>query len=294
MAVLEIPYRTGRLIVLGDLHHDSYMRYGTDPFTAHELDQSLCWDVDALIVAGDLTNMPVMHWRPTLMFLKRFVPASRIYVLPGNHDFYGHLLDEEDDLRLIAEIAGANFVQKKELRLGATRILVCTLWTDFALTGDQKAAMSTARHRMSDYTAMHKTGPLNNLSVRRPQILITPADTLALHRDHRAWLEEQLAGPHFAGPAGRTIVVTHHGPHLATAGPVDGLTPAFHSNLEDVLLRYAPDVWLFGHSHRRLRARIGNTDIRNVSIGYPNEARLPEERPLEELCQIDCQDRGLA
>lgn len=290
MAVIEIPYRTGRLIVLGDLHHDSYMRYGTDPLAAHGLDQSLCWDVDALIVAGDLANVPLPNWPLALAFLKRRVPASRIYVLPGNHDFYGHFLDEEDDLRLIAEIAGANFVQMKELQLGATRILVCTLWTDFALTGDQEAAMSTARHRMTDYTAIRKSGPLSNLSVRRPQILITPADTLALHREHRAWLEERLAEPHFAGPDGRTVVVTHHGPHPATAGMVDGLTPAFHSDLEEMLLRYAPDIWLFGHSHRRLRAMVGSTDIRNISIGYPNEGRLPEEHPLEELCQIDCRD----
>lgn len=293
MAVLEIPYRTGRLIVLGDIHHDSYMRYGTDPFAAHKLNESLCWDVDALIVAGDLANVPMLNWPRALAFVRRSVPASRIFVLPGNHDFYGHYLEGEDDLRLLAEIAGTNFVQKTELRLGTTRVLVCTLWTDFNLTGDQVAAMSNARHRMNDFSAISKMAPDNgHLSVRRRQVPITPADTLTLHRDHRAWLDEQLATPHFAGSDGRTIVVTHHGPHPATAGEVDGLTPAFHSNLEEMLLKHRPEAWFFGHSHRRLRARVGSTDIRNVSIGYPNEVRLPEELSLDELCQIDCRDRG--
>lgn len=295
MAVLEIPYRTGRLVVLADLHHDSYVPSRRDPFVVHGLDPNFWSDVDALIVAGDIANAPLMHWPRALAYLKQVIPPDRVFVLPGNHDFYGHFLDQEDDLRLIAEIASVNFVQTDELRIGATRIFTCTLWTDFELTGAPETAMSTAQRQMNDYSAVRKlapnTGESSDLSAWRRYVPIAPHDTLALHREHRSWLEAQLATSHFAGPDGRTIVITHHGPHPATAGKIDGLTPAFHSNLEDLILGYAPDVWLFGHSHRRLRARVGSTDIRNVSIGYPNEIRLLEERPLKELCQIDIQDR---
>jgi hypothetical protein len=38
-----------------------------------------------------------------------------------------------------------------------------------------------------------------------------------------------------------------------------------------LLTQHRVDAWFFGHSHRRLRASIHGSDIRNVSIGYAGE-----------------------
>lgn len=295
MTPLVIPFRTGRIIVLGDLHIDHYIRHKTDPFTAANLHVALNWDVDALIIAGDVADNWLLKWPPAIVFLKRFVPPNRLYVLVGNHDFYNRAIDDERSLQADVEAVGAHFVQKRELRHGASRILCCTLWTDFRLLNTPNESMAIADRFMMDYSAISKIDPTEQLPPLYPlswtrRIRITPQDTLEIHRDHLAWLNRALRRPHFAGPAGKTIVVTHHGPHPIAAGPLDQFSPAFHSNLEPLIQRFQPDLWFFGHSHRRFRGQVGRTYIRNISIGYPFEGRFPGEAELDEMCVFESGD----
>jgi 3',5'-cyclic AMP phosphodiesterase CpdA len=259
------------IAVIADPHFDNWGRWAVDPLTAEGLDILISQrEPDLLVVAGDLANDPVRTWPKALARLGRIIDPSRIAVVPGNHDFYGFRLDGEHILREMCSTAGVRFAQKEELRIGKTRVLCCTLWTDYELTGNVRGAVDTARRVMSDFRQI-QVGipglPFDQQDTR----LITPQDILMAHRDHRAWLEAALRAPHFAGDKGRTVVVTHHGPSPATAGEIDSLTPAFHSNLDDLILETEPHVWFFGHSHRRCRATVGRTDIRCVSIGYIEE-----------------------
>ena len=57
MTTLFIPYRTGRLLILADLHHEE----GLDPFAMFGLD-GLDWgSLDAVIVAGDIADDPIKN-----------------------------------------------------------------------------------------------------------------------------------------------------------------------------------------------------------------------------------------
>jgi len=114
------------------------------------------------------------------------------------------------------------------------------------------ATVETARRVMSDYR-MIRVGIEPGLPFDRQDTRpIAPRDTLAMHLDHRVWLEAALREPHPAGDAGKTVVITHHGPSPATAvGVIDALTPSFHSNLHSLILETQPNIWFFGHSHRR-------------------------------------------
>lgn len=280
-SIYDIPRKTGRVVIIGDLHHDHFELSLFDPFRSHQLDQIDWAGVDALIVAGDIAGQPSANWRRALGYLARYMPPKRTYVFPGNHDFYGFDLGGEATLRQIAEAAGAAYVQRAELRYGTTRFLCCTLWTDFNLTGDPDGAMDASELYMMDYRRIRCT-PMTG----EPR-WIRPEDTAALHRIDRAWLEDSLSAPHFAGDAGKTVVVTHHGPHPSTTGSHDDLTASFHSDLSDLITRHRPEYWFFGHSHRRLSARVGGTDIRNVSIGYPREGRFQGDKPLLDLCILD-------
>jgi 3',5'-cyclic AMP phosphodiesterase CpdA len=289
MDPIVIPYRSGRIAVLADLHWDSYAKAGANPIDAHDLREGLGADLDALIIAGDLANGPPENWGFALRALMQSVVCDHVYILPGNHDYYLHGLDGDDALQLQAEFSGASFVQKRELRHGNTRILCCTLWTDFELSGYAELSKAIARRVMQDYQRITKPDPDQDpLSVERVELRrrvpVTPDDLAAVHRDHRDWLGKALSAPHFAGAAGQTVVVTHHGPHPAAAGDMDALTAAFHSDLNDLIQRYQPDVWFFGHSHRRLRAQVGATDICNVSVGYPNERQVAGSGHLTEMC----------
>lgn len=55
------------------------------------------------------------------------------------------------------------------------------------------------------------------------------------------------------------------------------LDPVYGSDLPDVISRFGPDAWLFGHTHRRFEAQEGATLIRNVSLGYPDEVAASDE-----------------
>jgi len=282
-----IPFQSGTLVVLSDLHFDSYQRLALDPIKTWGLEDIL-WEADALILAGDLSNGPARNWADVFQYLSTFIPPEQIHALPGNHDYFHGRLDNDPYLADTAKKAGAQFVQKQVLLHGDTRLLCCTLWTDFSLTHDLAGAMQTAQRAMRDYDLI--TAPedpqlfLAEAGTIRPPRRIRPIDTLNVHLDHRAWPASALAEPHPAGAAGRTVVVTHHGPHPAVAGRIDGLTASFHSDLSDLLTRYRPEAWFFGHSHRRLRAQVRGTDIRNVSIGYAGELIDEPVSYLRESC----------
>ncbi|GGW40013.1 hypothetical protein GCM10011452_30530 [Gemmobacter lanyuensis] len=284
MTTLFIPFKTGRLLILADLHHEE----GLDPFVMFGLD-GLDWDsFDAVIIAGDIADDAARNWVPAIDFLSRYIMRERLCILPGNHDYFCMHLQADDDLHRIAAAADVQFLQKSELHHGATRILASTLWTDFALLGPDSVPQSTAVAQpwMPDYRSIFQAREGADGNGSLPEF-ITPEDTVEVHRDHRAWLEQKLAQPHFAGPDGETIVITHHGPSMLTAGKLTPQSPAFHSDLSDLIARFNPSRWYFGHSHRRLRAVQGSTVICNVSLGYPEDSRVPGEHPLSELCLFE-------
>ncbi|WP_052245463.1 metallophosphoesterase [Halocynthiibacter namhaensis] len=269
-----IPYQSGEIVVLGDLHYDSFRRFALCPINMWVL-QDIIWNADALILAGDLTNGPAENWAKVFRYLSEFIPPERIYALPGNHDYYGGLLSDDPALRQAAETAGAHFVQKQALLHGDTRVLCCTLWTDFNLSGEASIAMREADRSMADYDRIGAPAdpnvPTEDVPIMRQQRRLKPRETLRVHQDHRTWLNDSLACDHPSGKDGKTVIVTHHGPHPAAAGEIDTLSAAFHSDMNCMIEQHRPDVWFFGHSHRRICAKVHGTEIRNISIGYLDE-----------------------
>ena len=97
--------------------------------------------------------------------------------------------------------------------------------------------MSAVQEALTDYQL-----------IRTQKGTLTARDTLEDHEQSRRWLEHELAKPF----AGKTVVVTHHGPHplsthprylgvgnRANTGFVSDLTPLLHQ----------ADLWLHGHVH---------------------------------------------
>ena len=136
------------ILATADLHLDLWQRTGRDPIAALA---PVLGAVDALIVAGDLTNNPLRRWPDALARLSRLIEPAKVHVLPGNHDYYHFRLDGDDRLRKLVEDAGMTWAQKAEAVIGGVRFLCATLWTDFRLTGDETAAQNAAWLAMNDY-----------------------------------------------------------------------------------------------------------------------------------------------
>lgn len=126
MQFQTIPYKTGEIVVLADLHYDTYRRFSLVPSDVWGL-QEMVWNADALILAGDLTNGPADRWAQVFQYLAEFIPPDRIYAFLGNHDYYHGHLSDDPALGKVANDTGAHFVQKQALLHGDTRILCCTL-----------------------------------------------------------------------------------------------------------------------------------------------------------------------
>lgn len=255
------------VLVIADLHLDMWLGTQRDPLST--IGQDVWASVDAVIIAGDLCNKPKVRWTPLINHLGRYIAPARIYLFPGNHDYYDFRLDGDDRLAEICTNAGAHFSQKSEFVVGGTRFLSCTLWTDFAVYGDPARAMRIAEADMNDFRYIRLAGAGH----RR----IRPSDTAFIHTYHRGWIEERLAVPF----AGRTVVVTHHCPHPdLIADERRDVDPAYGSDLVPMIRKYQPDAWLFGHTHKNLEEMVGRTLVRNVSLGYPGEVRPGEEAAI--------------
>jgi predicted phosphodiesterase len=182
-------------------------------------------------------------------------PVPVVY-LAGNHEFYDN--DWAPTRRAIrAACAGTRvtFLDNDTFEFEGVRILGCTLWTDFRLGGTtQVQAMAAAERGLMDYHV-----------IRTASGLLRAQQTLADHERSRAWLEGELAKPF----NGRTVVVTHHGPHPLSIHPRfigNPLNPGFISDLTP-LLRDA-DLWMHGHTHDSFDYRIGRCRVMANPAGY--------------------------
>ncbi len=263
-----------KVLIVADVHYDFWCEAGRDPFAA--LTATDWAGFEALIIAGDLTNKPRVRWKYAIRHIARYIDPGRIHIIPGNHDYYDFQIDRDDRLAEIAASEGASLAQKTEILIQGTRFLCCTLWTDFALNGDVSGSQAVSRARMNDYRYIRNAGA----GYRR----ILPSDTTLIHADHRAWLKDRLSRPH----PGPTIVVTHHCPHpRLVSTPPDDLSPVYGSDLTGLIARHQPDAWLFGHTHHSGEVLEGQTRVRNISLGYPDQVPPGAEADILQRGLID-------
>lgn len=222
---------------------------------------------DVVILAGDIhspgSKVPRWARRDSV-----FGAGPEIVFVPGNHEFYGTVLEDEmASLAAECEEHRVTLLQCSERVIGDVRFLGCTLWTDFALAGDVGMAIEHAGKCMNDYRRIErraaprlakprKDGPLSPPRTW-PIVQLTPADTLALHWQHRSWLKRTLAVP-VAPEVRATVVVTHHAPSARSVPKQytgHELSPAYASEILDEVLASAqqvPALWIHGHIHQSI------------------------------------------
>jgi len=127
--------------------------------------------------------------------------------------------------------------------------------------------MQQARQQMTDFFIIQNNGQR-----------FTPEDAIRLHAASREWLSAMLAEPF----AGKTVVVTHHAPSSQSVHPRyanDLLTPAFASNLENLMDGDRPTLWVHGHMHDAFDYEVYGTRVVCNPRGYTPNALNADFQP---------------
>lgn len=203
-------------------------------------------DVDLVICAGDLCDqggvVAGMKW------LRHYCRFAEIVMVLGNHDYFrGSIPGVLKEARMAADDLGIHLLENDSVVIGGIKFIGCTLWSDFDLTGDpiDKAfAINHARFAMADFQGAIDRGEFDG-RMTKP---FSPKDAEQLFEESVRFLDAELSRDF----DGEVVVITHNAPHpdsIADHFKGDSLTPAFVSDLSELIDRHRPDAWIHGHTH---------------------------------------------
>lgn len=231
-----------RVWVVSDLHVD------VSPWEA------LVPEHDLLIIAGDVAQGPAA----AVVELHRIhaLTGKPIVFVPGNHDFLDSTLQPKEFQGLAWPIAVLR--RGSTVTIGGVRFIGATLWTDFELYEQGYLPQSWAIASMPEY------GHVRHETENR---LINPRDIGFEHDRDRKAVEKALSRPY----AGATVVVTHHAPSPRSVPLADEKHvrwPAYASDLEELIQRHRPVLWIHGHIHEPADYCIEGTRVLSNPRGY--------------------------
>ena len=221
-------------------------------------------EADVVVLAGDLAP-----YTPGLIERLRdhWAAAPHIVYVIGNHELYRTEIDDAR-AKLAEECAKVriHLLDPGAVRIDGVRFIGATLWTDFALNGPTHTAAAhlLAARQISDFTG----------TIRHQGKRFTTGESVRRHRSDRAFIKRELEHARLA--AEPVVVVTHHAPSPRCVRPWfhgDPFNPAFASNLDSLIARFQPRLWIHGHMHDPVDECLGETRILANPAGYRHERK---------------------
>lgn len=215
-------------------------------------------EVDVLIFAGDI------HIRPKLLknYFKRLrakTDAIFLYIL-GNHEYYGHTFPnvQENYRNQVSKVENAFLLEKDSITINGIRFLGTTLWSDLS----DPIHANYIQNGLNDF-----------IKIRTSNKSLFKATNY--HQEFEAcrdWLIKQLKSQLNRD----TVIITHHSPSpitCSTAYRFSKIRNGFHSDLSELIIKYNPKLWIYGHDHVSGRHKLKDTELISNQPGYPHESR---------------------
>ena len=221
-------------------------------------------EADVIVLAGDLA--PYTEGLVNRV-AERWSSAPHILYVLGNHEFYGTEIEEtRTSLATECAKAGIHLLDPGTLRIEGVRFIGATLWTDLLLEGiaDEIGAHLRVSRGISDFLG----------AIQHQGRDFTAGESARRHRADRAFIEGELEYVEHTGD--RVVVITHHAPSPQSIRPWfkgDPYNCAFASDLDRVIARYQPELWIHGHMHDPVDERLGRTRLLANPAGYRYEAK---------------------
>jgi predicted phosphodiesterase len=239
------------------------------------------WDIPALkdrkkeknyvlVLAGDIA---VSRRSSTYVdFLLDAADRHRAVVyIPGNHEYYGSSFDRAwDDMKSYFDgVPNLHMLNGESVVIDDVLFIGATLWTDF--DKGNELAMFMAGQYMNDYQVITRLSESDTDDGWAYRGKLTPAHTMAMHNQHRAFIDQELAKQ---GEGQKSLVVTHHGPtrqSVAEHYQGSSLNPAYVSDLSNLIRERAPTAWVHGHTHHSAKYWESKTLVMTNPKGYPEQ-----------------------
>ena len=207
-----------------------------------------------LVIAGDFDYLSsLMRYRFLVEEMEEELGDTRLFIVPGNHEFYIPERKYPSDPYLekfsimlhmadINELAGRDVLNNRDVH-GHENIVFATLWFP-----DPKDAY--LKGQLADYKYIKGFEPRvyeeNEKAVRFLSSNITEG----------------------------SVVVTHHAPTFRSvpmeyAG--DPLNKLFCNNLDELILEKKPLMWIHGHTHTSFDYILGETRVVCNPMGYMSQ-----------------------
>lgn len=248
-----------KIQLASDLHLEHLMRLLPGETLIRPAQQA-----DVLVLAGDVAQAS------NAIALFGNWPVPVLYIL-GNHEFYGGCMESvREELTAASRGTAVRVLEREVADFGGVRFLGCTLWTDYRLRSNrtQRQLMENAGLRINDHRLIRTQGEL-----------FSPEHALRDHEVSRAWLASELSRFY----DGKTVVITHHGPHPLSVHPRyagDPTNAAFASDLTELL--QLVDVWLHGHVHDSFNYKVAGCRVVANPRGYAlNSSSAPDAGSLQ-------------
>lgn len=244
--------------VMSDLHLNHQSEYWVPPTFDNDKDETI------LILAGDCVD-GAAHDNKFIAWLETVSSMFYAIVLVwGNHDYYRENLDTMNGsvLDKTSNISNLHILNNNSVVFGSDVIIGATLWTDF--NNQDPLIMIYSTLIMNDYRYI-KTGDDHSR--------LLPQRILEEHNKSLEYIKNNLEEVKQGNQD--VIVVTHHHPTFQTnqGGRYNckDTVPLYHSNLDTLIEKYQPDIWVCGHTHQNGSVMIGNTLVVSNCRGYTSE-----------------------
>jgi len=217
-----------------------------------------------LVLAGDISSSVKQLVEFIREIHNRF---ESIVMVPGNHEFYGHHLDnwvatinkEMSQFKNVFYAADQKSVST--FILGNIRFICGTIWAD---GGKDINEMQRVQNALYDFV---------HILYGENGEIFRVADMQHLHEMQVKTLQQELEKPFH----GKTVVVSHHLPSLKLVSsrfndPVYGINGGFASSLDGLMtFNSAPWLWVFGHTHDTIDMQLNRTRCVCNPCGYQRE-----------------------
>jgi len=201
-----------------------------------------------------------------------------IFIL-GNHESYHFDIAETYSYlkENLSYLKNLHILEKEKIVLNDVTFLAGTMWTNF--NNYDPNAMAYIQWRMNDFRIIKNS---NRKDDQRLTSIWHPEDAYKDHLEFMGFVNKELSDEDNK----KVVMVTHHCPSSICVpekyqGEV-GMNPGYVSNLEDFILDN-PKIthWVSGHSHRRLDAMIGSTNLVMNCRGYSGREELADNFELK-------------